>query len=41
MQMDAGLDTGDMLLKTEVVLDSKRPAAAFMINWHRREPDCA
>ena len=29
MQMDAGLDTGDMLLKTEVVLDEKETGGSL------------
>lgn len=40
MQMDAGLDTGDMLLKTVVPLEKRKPVAAYLINCLRQAPHC-
>ena len=37
MQMNEGLDTGDMILKTEIPLDQRRLVEACTINWQRQE----
>ncbi len=37
MQMNEGLDTGDMILKTEIPLVKRRLVEACTINWQRQE----
>ena len=37
MQMDEGLDTGDMLLKTEVPITAERRERVFMTNCQKPE----
>ena len=41
MQMDEGLDTGDMLEKVEITLDKKKQEEAFSINFPQKEPHSA
>lgn len=36
MQMDEGLDTGDMIMKTEIVLDEKETGGPYMTSWRGR-----
>lgn len=38
MQMDEGLDTGDMLLKTVIELDKRRPEEASTTSWPMQGP---
>lgn len=41
MQMDEGLDTGDMHEKVEITLDKKKQEEAFSINFPQKEPHSA
>ena len=40
MLMDVGLDTGDMLLKTEVSVDAKETGGTCMISWRQQAVNC-
>ena len=40
MQMDEGLDTGDMILKKEVILVKKRQVEACMTSLQKRVRRC-
>lgn len=40
MLMDVGLDTGDMLLKTEVSVDAKETGGSLLISWRQQAVNC-